>query len=841
VTRDITLSRRKALAALGTIGAATAGAGLGTSAYFSDRETFENNSLVAGELDVKAAYSAHYSDWSADEDGSTTETGDDDVSVRMYDGPAGTTGTVADLEAGETGLPTNDAWLVAVDDPGQFLANTRTGADGTAACDGGTDADDLERPVIDLEDVKPGDFGEVTIDFALCDNPGFVWLNGAVESASENGTTEPEADDDDEEAGVVELLDVVQAAVWVDDGNDYQNGSEDPVVVDSLRNVLDALPAAGRPSGADAGNDDAAGDAGLIGDVPAERGGGRGRNCFSAETAHSVAFAWWVPVDHGNEIQSDSATFSLGLYAEQCRHNEGAGGAGVTVPDADVWNADATTTGPTDPEAGDDNGPAYGASVGAGDGSVVGAPLEDHSVDAGSVYLGDREFVPGDGVPLVGGDESPDGYEFGASVAYDAVDVGEIEGGEAFVVGAPGADGGKGAAYLFVRPPEGDGAAGTWQLGAVIDGETLGGVDDDARLGSAVDVDQTVGGLLVGAPGDGGAGSAWLLGLSNEGGAPADGVDFVVDERFPLEVPDSGVGTATAFGASVLLELDVTSGGFALMIGAPGAAVGGTDGVGAVYDYFGPETPPWKYVPSDGDRGDRFGADVAVYTGIVTEGLVTPVVGAPGRDGGDGAVYVHERPLEGIGTAGVTTDGVSAARTAGRRIEETVSITADGGAFGTSVAAFRSVAEGARPGDGPVREPPADALQVGDGERLDGELPPRETPFVLDVIGGAPGDGAGTASQFRIPIVVDEAGPTLGSPPSLVGSFTPGSGAADFGASVAAYTESYVGGEEEGWPERYLLVGAPGSSGNEGAAYAFDFVSEGRIPAPGPSDGYLPR
>ncbi|MFT4947755.1 MAG: putative ribosomally synthesized peptide with SipW-like signal peptide, partial [Natronomonas sp.] len=40
------ISRRKALAALGTIGVASAGAGLGTSAYFSDQETFENNSLV---------------------------------------------------------------------------------------------------------------------------------------------------------------------------------------------------------------------------------------------------------------------------------------------------------------------------------------------------------------------------------------------------------------------------------------------------------------------------------------------------------------------------------------------------------------------------------------------------------------------------------------------------------------------------------------------------------------------------------------------------------------------------------------------------------------------------
>ena len=50
MTDDNTLDipRRKALGALGTIGLASAGAGLGTSAYFTDEETFEDNSIVAG-------------------------------------------------------------------------------------------------------------------------------------------------------------------------------------------------------------------------------------------------------------------------------------------------------------------------------------------------------------------------------------------------------------------------------------------------------------------------------------------------------------------------------------------------------------------------------------------------------------------------------------------------------------------------------------------------------------------------------------------------------------------------------------------------------------------------
>jgi len=313
--QEFTLSRRKALAALGTVGAASAGAGLGTSAFFSDVESFENNRLVAGELDMHAAYSAHYSDWSSEEG-----TG---VAVRMWDGPAGTTGSADDLDPGETGLPLDDAWLIAVDDPETFLANTQYAADGAADCDPGTDAEELDQPVIDLGDVKPGDFGEVTFDFALCDNPGYVWLTPTLRSASENGVTEPEADDPDEEETAprpasedgagddVELLDAVRAAVWVDDGDNYQDDDETPVFVGSLRQLLSETTTPGIE---------------FTANMNAEAGGGTGeQGCFAASTTHSAGFAWWLPVDHGNEVQSDSATFDLSLYTEQCRHNDGEG------------------------------------------------------------------------------------------------------------------------------------------------------------------------------------------------------------------------------------------------------------------------------------------------------------------------------------------------------------------------------------------------------------------------------------------------------------------------------------------------------------------------------------
>jgi predicted ribosomally synthesized peptide with SipW-like signal peptide len=543
------LSRRKALAALGTVGVASAGAGLGTSAYFSDQETFENNQLTAGTLDLGVGYSAHYSDWSDDE-------GDGVGDVVMYDGSAGETGGVSDLQPGYVGLPSNEAWLISVPDGDveTFLANTETGAVDNGDCDDLTQADSITNPVIDLDDVKPGDFGEVTFDLELCTNPGYVWINnpGGV-TAAENGLTEPEADDPQEDGDAdstdpadVELLDVVQAAVWLDDGDNYQDGGESPLLAGSLRTVLSALgsengvridgvhkpianatptdftrtgvtrfdtggdgnydadvelvddpdgsgkvahatsggtatddyvttgvsldpaPTLGELTddpttptttltydyygGADNGssapdevyllveesdgtrhvvyrasndgapadetwktrnvhrevagnpannagfnwfelNDDGSttnlGGGGPTSDLSTEFGddavvlamaAGRGTlgggdvldtyyrdpavggtsvgpfptACFRGETDFSAVFAWWVPVDHGNEMQSDRATFDLGFYTEQCRHNDGSGMDDAPVDDDPGESATVTVQGfPSNADLGD--------------------------------------------------------------------------------------------------------------------------------------------------------------------------------------------------------------------------------------------------------------------------------------------------------------------------------------------------------------------------------------------------------------------------------------------------------------------------------------------------------
>jgi predicted ribosomally synthesized peptide with SipW-like signal peptide len=448
------LSRRKALAALGTVGVAAAGAGLGTSAYFSDQETFENNALTAGTLDMGVGYSAHYSDWSPDED-------DGVPNVRMWDGPAGTTGGPGDLESDEVGLPSNAAWLIAVSDDTddgtpdtavaeQFLENTEYQSfnDGTLECVDGeanSQADEEDRPVIDLNDVKPGDFGEVTFDFVLCDNPGFVWLNGNLQSASENGLTEPEADDPDEGPGV-ELLDVVQAAVWVDDGNNFQNGDEVPLTVGSIGDVLGML------NGGSLGT-------GLNGDIPAEEGGGAAgaRNCFSAETEHSFVFAWWVPVDHGNEIQSDSLTFDLGLYAEQCRHNDGSG-----------MNDDDTGEPGGEPGDGPD-----------GDGAIsfLAACVEDTPENSG--LTSDSATITVDEVLDTDDDGDPTAVAWSTDIEIDALTV-------KYGSSTP-PQGGKFTTYIF----DGSTDSGTAVTGADEDGVFGDESDNPATTSSQTDSDQS--------------------------------------------------------------------------------------------------------------------------------------------------------------------------------------------------------------------------------------------------------------------------------------------------------------------------------------------------------------
>ena len=223
------LSRRRLLGSVATVGGAAALGGAGSVAFFSDREEFANNRLVSGSLDLKVSWEEHYSDWSDDEEefGRMAEEGEeadlflpaipDDPRSEpielVFSDRAGFMDATLQEQFPEGGL--GDA------DPCEALADV---------------PEDLEAPVIELEDVKPGDFGEVTFDFASCDNPAFLWLQGELVDEAENGVTEPERKDPDEGDGV-ELADELRARAWYDtlsmgggtggDGGSGENGGGD--------------------------------------------------------------------------------------------------------------------------------------------------------------------------------------------------------------------------------------------------------------------------------------------------------------------------------------------------------------------------------------------------------------------------------------------------------------------------------------------------------------------------------------------------------------------------------------------------------------------------------------
>lgn len=131
--QTIRLNRRTVLGAAGAVGTVAAGAGLGTRALFGDTESFGENDITAGELDLRVAWKQRY------------EFG----------------GTVRE--------ETSDGW------PGDLR-------------------NDADAPVVDLTDVKPGDSGSIRFKLQVDSNPGYLWLLGAEEADEERGTTEPETD-----------------------------------------------------------------------------------------------------------------------------------------------------------------------------------------------------------------------------------------------------------------------------------------------------------------------------------------------------------------------------------------------------------------------------------------------------------------------------------------------------------------------------------------------------------------------------------------------------------------------------------------------------------------------
>ena len=212
------LSRRKVLAGLGAVGLASAGAGLGTSAYFSDRESFTNNELVAGELDLLV-------DWQQ-----TYTANDEMVFVNAHpDHDAdGEQSIVADNDDGQ--IKYSD--FLDEDDPDSNGENIPSlnceNIPPITEASFGTDptTGEAQDTLVQLGDVKPGDEGEITFSLHLCDNPGYVWMQADNVTESEGVNTDPELAVDELDGG--DLASAINAKLWYDADCDNVHDEAEP-------------------------------------------------------------------------------------------------------------------------------------------------------------------------------------------------------------------------------------------------------------------------------------------------------------------------------------------------------------------------------------------------------------------------------------------------------------------------------------------------------------------------------------------------------------------------------------------------------------------------------------
>ena len=238
----IDITRRKILASIGTVGAAGAAAGYGTSALFSDEEEFENNTFAAGELDLVVDWEEHYSfpqlygfdDPTDGLDVTRSKPNNSSDYVGLPD-PMNPVVWVDEsdlddymsntaIEAfpdpdndGEQEVSTNDGFTYEPCTDGANLPDD-LGVTGLRTDNAHTDPEDDggSPPLIQLEDVKPGDFGEFTLSFHLCDNPGYVWLQAANDSEDGGANPEPEQEAEGGDGNDPTLAEKIETIWWYD-------------------------------------------------------------------------------------------------------------------------------------------------------------------------------------------------------------------------------------------------------------------------------------------------------------------------------------------------------------------------------------------------------------------------------------------------------------------------------------------------------------------------------------------------------------------------------------------------------------------------------------------------
>ncbi|WP_276258273.1 FG-GAP repeat protein [Haloglomus litoreum] len=567
----VDLTRRRILVGAGAIGLASAGAGLGTSALFSDRESFDGNSLVAGTLDLLVHYDATYQGSPATN--LATPSG-------VVDGEAGLFYTLEDVKPGDSGavtfcfeLHTNPAYL--------WVRTTGT-----------EDAENGQNdPEIDAEGVDTDGLGE--LDDAIVASAFYCDANGDPVPGGEIAT----------DVSLASLLALLAGGTPLNAaGSDAPAGSQAAYQPSSAPGETTGpclcieweLPLA---VGNEVQSDSVAFDV-EFGAIQARNtdgtdnpwgtsGGGSGPAPQLFPTIQQAKlFASDGDSDDGfgHAVAVDGDTALAGAWGDEDPNGSGAGSAYVFTRSGSTWSQQAKLL-PTDGDAQD----RFGWSVAlSGDTALVGAYQDEdpNGSNSGSAYVFTRSGTTWSQQAKLLPTDGDDSDRFGYTVALD---------GDTAVVGAyldedPNG-GGAGSAYVFVR------SGTTWSQQAKLlptDGET------NDRFGFAVAVD----------------GDTAVVGTSNDGdpNGPGSGSAYVFvrsgttwTQQVKLFASDGD--TYDYFGRSVAVAGDT------VLVGALNDEDPNGGSAGSAYVFTRSGTT-WseeaKLAASDGDGSDQFGYAVAL-------------------------------------------------------------------------------------------------------------------------------------------------------------------------------------------------------------------------------------
>ena len=139
------LSRRNALIGIGTVGVASAGAGLGTTAFFSDQEEFADNTIQAGEFGLNVEQQIH----GVDQDG----IGPDELEFGENQEDGVWASVPIDITDAKPGDKYKFCWEIKVKENPGYVAVAGSFTDKTGAEASNVGADDL-WDIDDNDDLK---------------------------------------------------------------------------------------------------------------------------------------------------------------------------------------------------------------------------------------------------------------------------------------------------------------------------------------------------------------------------------------------------------------------------------------------------------------------------------------------------------------------------------------------------------------------------------------------------------------------------------------------------------------------------------------------------------------